>query len=639
VKYIQPMYFSSRRPNFRIESFSGRWHVVSILIVLFPHHVIAFRSIDPALYRRTSISVQIKASSDGHISSDNKRPTTRKRKIQKGGAKISKPRSKAKNILSASNSKSASNELFIARQSTPPPLYVDYETNRLQNQEEQERRRIDQSIAADCQHFQTCSGCMVGKNVVRTNVVTAAQRYFANERYEATREYSAMDDIDSSYPVAIPSPVTGWRTQAKLAVSNKSSSSWKNTGCVFGLYEKGSHVVKAIPNCLVHHPSINAAVALLELATTKAGTMAYSEDSRDIGGLRYVQLQVERVTGKVCLTLIWNAASLKDCQPSLARLLKELTKQMDNTLWHSIWCHCNDSARNNIFSRSPGRWHRLSGPEFMREPIPVASDSTDDKEAAGWLYFSPLTFRQGNLDGFDILALDAARAVPSGAKVCELYAGVGVLGFTALAYHFFQSTGQPLQWLRCSDENPANARCFERTLDTLPIEMTGKTQVRQHSRQSSGRNDQKELTIGQLAQLMESGKSTQRNNDPKASYTVASAAKALRSGQALGATVLIVDPPRKGLEEEVLEELCKPVDPKQPYVESATLLTIPDERVNWVNDVETLIYVSCGFDALASDCDRLLSSRGAKWKLHSTTGYLLFPGSDHVETLAIFRRG
>jgi len=473
--------------------------------------------------------------------------------------------------------------------------------------------------------------------VFRTNVVTAAQRYFDIQRYEATRFSSAMDIADDSYPVVIPSSVTGWRTQAKLAVSNKSSSSWKNTGCVFGLYEKGSHVVQAIPNCLVHHPSINAPVALLELATSKASTVAYSEDSRDVGGLKYVQLQVERATGKVCLTLIWNAATLKDCQPSLARLIKELTKQMDNTLWHSIWCHCNDSVRNNIFSRSPGRWHRLSGPEFMREPIPVAADTVENG-AAGWLYFSPLTFRQGNLDGFEILALDVARAVPSGAKVCELYAGVGVLGFSALAYHYYQTTGQPLQWLRCSDDNPANSRCFDRTLESLPIEMTGKKQER---RQSAERSSQKEMTIGQLAHMMESGRSldsTQQYDDPKARYMVASAAKALLLGQALGATVLIVDPPRKGLEEEVLEELCKPIEPNQLYVESATFLTMPDERVNWVNDVKMLIYVSCGFDALASDCDRLLSSRGAKWKLQSTTGYLLFPGSDHIETLAIFRR-
>lgn len=124
---------------------------------------------------------------------------------------------------------------------------------------------------------------------------------------------------------------------------------------------------------------------------------------------------------------------------------------------------------------------------------------------------------------------------------------------------------------------------------------------------------------------------------PKATYMVASAAQALKAGQALGADVLIVDPPRKGLEDAVLEELCKPFNPKQPCVESTDMLTIPDYSVNWANDVQTLIYVSCGFDALARDAEKLLSSGGG-WKLDSATGYILFPGSNHVETLCIFRR-
>jgi 23S rRNA (uracil1939-C5)-methyltransferase len=98
-----------------------------------------------------------------------------------------------------------------------------------------------------------------------------------------------------------------------------------------------------------------------------------------------------------------------------------------------------------------------SGPEFLREPLPVG-----DK---GWLYFTPLTFRQGNMDGFEILANDVARRVPQGSKVCELYAGVGLLGLTAFAFHASADGG--LKWLRCSDENPANARCFQRAVDSL----------------------------------------------------------------------------------------------------------------------------------------------------------------------------
>jgi 23S rRNA (uracil1939-C5)-methyltransferase len=145
--------------------------------------------------------------------------------------------------------------------------------------------------------------------------------------------------------------------------------------------------------------------------------------------------------------------------------------------------------------------------------------------------------------------------------------------------------------------------------------------------------------LGELKKQMEDGVQfeEQEREGSKVTYLVASAADALKNGQALGADVLIVDPPRKGLEDEVLEELCKPINKKQDPVESSDLLSISDELVNWTNDATTLIYVSCGFDALARDCETLLSSR-AGWALESATGYVLFPGSNHVETLCIFKR-
>jgi 23S rRNA (uracil1939-C5)-methyltransferase len=127
------------------------------------------------------------------------------------------------------------------------------------------------------------------------------------------------------------------------------------------------------------------------------------------------------------------------------------------------------------------------------------------------------------------------------------------------------------------------------------------------------------------------------NPKGKVSYSVASAASALRQGQALGANVLIVDPPRKGLEEDVLTQLCKPHNPKQAYTEDPMFLEGPKYSTNWVNDVHTLIYVSCGFDALARDCDRLLKGN-AGWRLESATGYVLFPGTNHIETVAVFQR-
>ena len=204
---------------------------------------------------------------------------------------------------------------------------------------------------------------------------------------EEQESHNPPDEEDDFYHVVVPTPVTQWRTQAKLAVAprsldpgaeepeeggSSSSSTWSKNGCMFGLYKRGTHQVLCIPDCAVHHPSMSRAVQVLELAMERAGVTAYEDDHPSTksfrhqndqrkrnrnskknhnpklgnlnrsGGLRYVQLQVERCTDMICLTLVWSAASLKETQPALARLLKEL-QRMAPHLWHSIWCRCNET--------------------------------------------------------------------------------------------------------------------------------------------------------------------------------------------------------------------------------------------------------------------------------------------------------
>mmetsp|Transcript_18351 Transcript_18351/g.25887 ORF Transcript_18351/g.25887 Transcript_18351/m.25887 type:complete len:588 (+) Transcript_18351:91-1854(+) len=522
----------------------------------------------------------------------------------------------------------------------PRPRITDYEENRDPWVNDD---RLDAPI--NCEHFETCPGCIVNANVGNVDIVKSAKLFFSSAAVRKKRmdimggrknQHDIRDEDvmveeadDGFYKVLIPSPVKQWRTQAKLAVAAKSSS-WSRDGCDFGLYQRGTHKVLPIPSCEVHHPSINKAVRALEEATAKVGTSAFDENSSE-GGLRYVQFQVERTTGRICLTLVWNAEASKQAQPALSRLTKELQRLAPN-LWHSMWLHCNDGAGNNIFSRNPNRWTRISGPEFVREPIPVGD--------MGWLYFTPMAFRQGNMDGFDILANDVARAIPGGSRVCELYAGVGLLGLTALSYHA-QEGKTPLVWLRCSDENPANPRCFKRSVDSLPFSITDRGR---RKRRHNSKKDDGPITIGDLMQQMEAADTSapdlhaeEETEQDKVTYKVASAAKALYDGQGLGANVLVVDPPRKGLEDEVLIELCKSVNSYQNFAEDKAMLMIPDHKVNWVNNIDTVIYVSCGFEALARDAEKMLSSQ-AGWMLESATGYVLFPGSDHVETIAIFKR-
>jgi 23S rRNA (uracil1939-C5)-methyltransferase len=405
----------------------------------------------PRRYPSTSLLRSTNKSSSPSSRSKNKKQTSSNKWDRR------RQNSDSSNNNKKSSSLSSSSPLHTRPTPSARPLLTNYQENRNTVVNDQ---RLLQPI--DCQHFGSCPGCTVNDRVGQVDIVRSAARFFSSTAIRKNRldvERSGDDWVieaedDGFYQVVVPSNVKQWRTQAKLVVAPKSSS-WAKDGCVFGLYQRGSHNALEIPDCQVHHPSINRAVEILKHATDKVGTPAYNSDSRDGQGLRYVQLQVERTTGKICLTLVFGGSDIKATQPSLSRLTKELTI-LGPDLWHSMWCHTNDSSGNNIFSRNARNWHRLSGPEFVKEPLPVGS--------MGWLYFSPLAFRQGNMDGFDILANDVARAVPGGSKVCELYAGVGLLGLTALAYHH---DADPLVWVRCSDENPANPRCFSRSLQSM----------------------------------------------------------------------------------------------------------------------------------------------------------------------------
>ena len=349
----------------------------------------------------------------------------------------------------------------------PRPVIAQYDENR---NWEVNQRRLRSTVGNIACQTSEC-GCVTDHTVSDIDIIRSATRFFSSTAIRRNRldveqsgeDWVVEEEDDGFYELVVPSETSGWRTQSKLVTAPKSGGQWAKDGCKFGIYQRGTHKIAEIPNCKVHHPSINRAVEALEKATEKVGTPAYTDD----GGLRYVQFQVERTTGKIALTLIWGCSDIKWSQPALSRLTKELLKS-DPDLWHSMWCHCNDGPGNNIFSRNPSNWHRLTGHEFVREPFPIGD--------LGWLYFSPLAFRQGNLDGFDIIANDVARAVPGGSKVCELYAGVGMLGLTSLLFHHYNNEkyrdqidgyGEPLTWVRCSDENPANPRCFSASLRSL----------------------------------------------------------------------------------------------------------------------------------------------------------------------------
>lgn len=81
-----------------------------------------------------------------------------------------------------------------------------------------------------------------------------------------------------------------------------------------------------------------------------------------------------------------------------------------------------------------------------------------------------------------------------------------------------------------------------------------------------------------------------------------------------GADVVVLDPPRKGLEPELLHWLCSPAAGEA--------------------GVRRLLYLSCGWPALKRDAAALLAS--GHWRLRHAECFLFFPGSDHIETLTVW---
>jgi hypothetical protein len=102
-------------------------------------------------------------------------------------------------------------------------------------------------------------------------------------------------------------------------------------------------------------------------------------------------------------------------------------------------------------------------------------------------------------------------------------------------------------------------------------------------------------------------------------YTVSTAAAAVAAGAFQGADVITVDPPRKGLEADLL-----------------LALATGDAMAAAGCTAHTLVYLSCGFASFQRDVAALLA--GGAWRLEALRGFEFFPGTNSIESLAVFRR-
>ena len=353
--------------------------------------------------------------------------------------------------------------------------------------------------------------------------------------------------------------VTGWRNRARLAVRGTPGSP------TLGLFAAGTHEVVAVPRCVVHHPSLNAVAAACLETATQLGTAPYDEKTRG-GKLRYVQLESRgtREGAAVDVTLVWctDPPQSGAGDPELLRFADELRATAPAGMVANVWANFNTQPGNAIVDDRPGRWRRLSGD-------------------AGWHWerfggadvaFTPAAFLQANYGAFNELVthgLGGGWTTNPDCHVADVYAGTGALGLSLLARGLCSQ-------LTAIEVTPGVAEAFNAAVTRLPAHL--------HSRAAMHVAD-------------------------------AGGADALAILAASKADVVVVDPPRKGLDAPLLTALC----------DTQRLAT-----------VRRLIYVSCGFKGLMRDAVAL-QQHG--WRLErEPVCWQLFPGTDALETVAHFVR-
>jgi tRNA/tmRNA/rRNA uracil-C5-methylase (TrmA/RlmC/RlmD family) len=194
-------------------------------------------------------------------------------------------------------------------------------------------------------------------------------------------------------------------------------------------------------------------------------------------------------------------------------------------------------------------FHRWCGPEAVTERFGGAA-----------VHYPPGAFGQNNLEIAERIVEHVRGLVPQGAHVAEFYAGVGAIGLSLLP---------TLAALRMNEVSPSSLHGLELGLAGL---------------------------------------------DPadRAKVEVIPGAAGDANAAALGADTVIVDPPRKGLDAPLREQLAAQ----------------PPER---------LIYVSCGLESFLDDAARLTNGGGLR--LTGLAAFNLMPYTEHVETVGVFERG
>lgn len=353
----------------------------------------------------------------------------------------------------------------------------------------------------------------------------------ARKKLERLREIWNAPEVDE-----VARDGKGSRFRARLSVRGKVGD------LRFGIFERGSHRLVHIPECSVHHSSIERLLPVLKGILDGARIEPYDEVNH-LGTLRALQLAVEPASGGIQLVLLVrdNLNDEREVPAGLSRALDEIA--------------ASSLVQGLFLGALPNKTNALTAERFLH----VAGEKTFADICGGAKnYYPPGAFGQANPPMHRLAVERIHAAVPDGARVVEYYCGVGSIGLGLL---------------------DRGHEVFFNELGAGSIEG-----LRRGLSEISGTEARSVLAEGRAGSFV----------------------------NAYGPEdVVIVDPPRKGLDTALLERL----------------LCVAPQR---------LIYLSCGIDALVAESARLVSS--GKYDCHFISGFAYFPFTDHVETLLVLER-
>jgi len=239
----------------------------------------------------------------------------------------------------------------------------------------------------------------------------------------------------------------------------------------------------------------------------------------------------------------------------------------------------------------PTRWHPLlphavspldapAGGAPPRGGAP-AGDPAPPRPPMPPVVLSPSAFAQANASAAAAAVGAVRAALPDPASVVlDLFSGVGTLGLSLEA-----SRPGSRGWVECVERSGGARDAF-----AASAALAGGRRARLRVRAAGA-------SLGAL---------------------LADGAEVPGAGAGVPWTAVIVDPPRRGLGDDVLAALAD-----DPAVRASP------------RSPRRLLYLSCGVRALAGDLDRLLAGG---WTIDDARGFVFFPGADHVETLVELSR-